>query len=170
VALAVNYNVSRVRPGEITHAWAGVAFWNIGGRALSAEKVGIYFHAIVDDGHEQRNAAIPLDDPIDAPVDGPTRVVYTPLGPLLAAGLDLGAPTAGFVQTAGQRQWLSSLTPLVTDTPPGSTPEQLGAGLRRLRNEAETPPIHQGLVWLTQEDPYLPSEPPDWFARDPPRR
>ena len=36
-----------------------------------------------------------------------------------------------------------------------ATPEQLGEGLKRLVDEAETPPRANGLIWLSREEPFL---------------
>lgn len=169
LAPGVNYNVSRTTPGEVTHGWASVALLNRGGRPLAVERVGFEWFApdsertaeLEDPDQEglhlwERNAAIPLEEPIELPVDGPTRNVYTPLGPLIACGLNPTAPIRAFAVTAGGRWWHSPLQPLVTRVPPGSTAEQLTEGLKRLVDDAEPPPKANGLIWLSREEPFLP--------------
>ncbi len=89
-------------------------------------------------------------------MDGPSHKVYTPLGPLLAVGYDPGAEMLAYASTTGGRIWASVPQPLITEVPPGSTPEQLSEGLRILRDAAEQPPVEDQLIWLAQERPYLP--------------
>jgi hypothetical protein len=162
IAPGVNFNISRDDPSTLTHAWALVSFYNRGGRDLSVERVGFRWYSEEEEGEVlhlwQRDAAIPIAEPIPAPVDGPTRKVYTPLGPLLAAGVNPVAPIEAYAVTAGNRRWLSPMQPLLHTVPPGTTPEALEAGLKKLAGDAEAPPEAGGLVWLHREEPYLPDE------------
>ena len=95
----------------------------------------------------------------ELPVDGPTRKVYTPLGPLLAAGIDPLSPIEAFAVTTGERWWFSPLQPLLGSPVPGIGPAALAEGLGALRNEATLPPSADRLIFLHPEHPYLPDEP-----------
>jgi hypothetical protein len=161
VAPGVNFNISRTDPGEVTHAWAFITFWNSGGRALSVERAGFRYHVGQWEGEKllqmhEHVAAIPLDEPIELPVDGPSRRVSTPLGALLASGVDAFSPIEAFAVTTADRQWLSPPRALIRGVPPATTKQQLDAGLNKLTEEAELPPAADWLVWLPREDPFLP--------------
>ena len=61
-----------------------------------------------------------------------------------------------YAVTTGGVLWVSTPQPLVTGIPPTSSLEQVGHGLMTLRDAADFPPVHGGLVWLNAEEPYLP--------------
>lgn len=103
-------------------------------------------------------AAILIEDPIELAVDGPSRKLYTPLGPLLAAGFH----PAGFVEavaiTTGGREWFSPSQPLIQSVPSVMTPALLREGLQQLKDEAEKPPVVEDEIALHAERPFLPDE------------
>jgi hypothetical protein len=164
----VNLTISRTEPPEVRLAWAAVQVYNGGGRPLAVEHVGFrYFARYVGElpeGVEQEpdrpiiiehRAQIYLREPITLAVDGPSRTIYTPLGPMLAAGISAVAPLEAFAITTGGGEWFSPPTPIIQATPPGMTLEQLADDLNVLREGAESPPEVEGLVWLAREDPHL---------------
>lgn len=153
----VNLTTSRIEPeGEILMGWACVAFWNAGGRDLSIEQVGFRYRAVTEGGDERpMRAKILLDEPLKAAVDGPTQKVYTPLGPMLAAGISLFLPLEAFATTTGGHEWLSPPQPLVQSMPPVSSTEQVQRGLERLREEAQPPPLVGNEIGLAREKPRL---------------
>jgi hypothetical protein len=154
-------NTSRVEPvGEIESAFAAVTFWNIGGRALAVERIGFRFTVVEpeDGATHQLRAEIMLEAAIEAKVDGPSHKVYTPLGPMLAAGISPFGLVEAFAVTTGERDWSASPQPLIYALPPTTDKEQLGKGLARLRDEAETPPIVGEQIALKRELPMLPGE------------
>jgi hypothetical protein len=156
----VRLNISRQEPvGTVTGAFASVQFWNIGGRALAVERVGFHFLAEAPDGSlRKRRAEILLEAPIEARVDGPSHTVYTPLGPMMSAGISPFGEVEAFAATAGGRSWSAPLQPLIHTLPPLVTDEQLGEGLTRLREEADPPPVVGEQIALHQVLPVLPEE------------
>jgi hypothetical protein len=177
----VNFTVSRTDPLEVRLAWAAVGVYNGGGRPLAVEHVGFRYGvryvgrlphevrekveaAAAETGKEptvvmEHRAEISLNDPIPLPVDGPSHKIYTPLGPVLAAGINPFVPLQAFAITTGGREWLSPAQPLVQTPPPAMTMERVADGLRRLAESSEPPPESGGLVWLTREEPHLIEEP-----------
>jgi hypothetical protein len=154
-------NASRVEPvGEIQSAFAAVTFWNTGGRELAVERIGFRFTVTVagDGATRQMRAEIMLEAAIEAKVDGPSHKIYTPLGPMLAAGINPFALVEPFAVTTGEREWSAPPQPLIHSLPPMTSNEQLGKGLARLRDEAEPPPIVGEQIALKQELPVLPGE------------
>ena len=102
---------------------------------------------------------ISVDDPLEPTPDGPARRVYTPLGPLLALGFQAMSPlTRAWAKTADGREWRGPEEPWLQHIPPGSTPELVGEGMRRLADAAE--PAHRAgsLVWLDRVKPVLPGD------------
>jgi hypothetical protein len=160
VVPAIRINASRQEPvGEIQSAFASIQFWNSGGRALAVERVGFRFTAAAPDGElREMRAEILLDGAIEAKVDGPSHKIYTPLGPMLAAGISPVGAVEAFALTTGGRCWSAPAQPLIRSLPPVMTNEQLGEGLARLREEAEPPPIVGAQIALHQELPLLPGE------------
>ncbi len=161
VAPGVNFTISRVEPvGSISHAWACVMFWNTGGRSLAVERVGFQYLAVERETADLRvmRAMILVDAPIEAAVDGPSRKVYTPLGPMLAAGINPFDVLEGVAITTGGREWISPPSPLIQSIPSSVSHDQLGNGLNRLRNEAETPPATGNEIGLLEEEPFLVGE------------
>lgn len=162
VAPGIHLVSSRVEPvGEIRSAWAIVAFWNQGGRPLAIERVGFQYLALDKASGEPRvmRAMIYLDTPVEAAVDGPTGKIYTPLGPMLAAGIHPLGPLEGVAITTGGREWLSPPQPLIKSLPPVSSADQLSRGLEYLRNSADRPPTVGNEVGLLRDEPFLPDEP-----------
>lgn len=137
-------------------------FWNKGGRALAIERADFVFStneqvlrgAVVE--LRQLRAKIVLGAPIELPVDSPTQKVYTPLGPMLAAGIDPFSMIRAVLTTTGGKEWLSPALPLIQSVPPNVTPEQLSAGLEGLKSHAEVPPRVGGEIALSLEEPFLP--------------
>ena len=103
-------------------------------------------------------AEILLKAAIEAKVDGPSHKIYTPLGPMLAAGINPFAPVEAFAVTSGEREWSAPAQPLIYALPPMTDNAQLGKGLARLRDVAEPPPIVGEQIALKQELPVLPGE------------
>lgn len=154
VAPGSNFIMGTGDEPELMHGWALVAVWNTGGRPLAVERVGFrynVFDAASDEGvlHIwQYHAHIALGDPIELPVDGPTRKIYTPLGPILAAGIDPTASLEAFAVTTGDHWWISPPQALIQALPPGMNEDQLGAELTKLKAAAEVPPSHDRQVYL----------------------
>jgi hypothetical protein len=164
VAPGVNLTTSRVEPvGLVQLGWACVAFWNTGGRPLAVERAGFQYLALQKDTGEPcvMRAMINIGTPIEAAVDGPTKKVYTPLGPMLAAGIHPFDLVEAIAITTGGREWCSPPQPLMKSVPSVSTAKQLSQGLEQLRESAEQPPVVGSEVGLHREDPYLLDEPPD---------
>lgn len=160
----VNFTTSRVEPvGTIIHGWACVALWNKGGRSLAVERAGFRYMARVKgtDEIQEMRAAILLEEPIEMTVDGPTRKVYTPLGPLLATGVNPFDILEAFAITVGGREWFSPPQPLIQSIPPVMSADLLRDGLQRLRDDAEKPPVVGNEVGLKEEQPLLPESIPD---------
>jgi hypothetical protein len=156
----VRLNISRQEPvGEVMGAFALIQFWNSGGRALAVERVGFRFLAEAPDGSlRKRRAEILLEAPIGAQVDGPSHTVYTPLGPMMSAGISPFGEVEAFAATTGGRSWSAPPQPLIHALPPLVTDEQLGEGLTRLREEADRPPVVGEQIALHQVLPVLPGE------------
>jgi hypothetical protein len=98
---------------------------NPDGRALAVERIGMECIA----GREPRIAEVNLDEPIELPVDGPQRKVYTPLGPILAAGVVPSSTVRPFAVTTGERWWCADPQQLVMLVPPGVVPEHFAEDL-----------------------------------------
>jgi hypothetical protein len=163
LAPGVNLTTSRVEPaGEVLLGWACVAFWNTGGRPLAVERAGFQFSVHDEASGETKviRAMIHIGTPIEAAVDGPTRKIYTPLGPMLAAGISPFDLVQAVAVTAGGREWLSPPNPLIQSIPPIVSPELLAKGLERLRDLAESPPRLGSEIGLLPEEPYLIDAPP----------
>lgn len=166
VGFGTHLNVSRVEPvGEITHGWACIAFWNKGGRALAVERADFTFSR-GEEAHRgsiielrQIRAKIILDAPIELPVDSPTRKIYTPLAPMLAAGIDPFSMIRAILTTTGGKEWLSPLLPLIQSVPPNVSRGQLSKGLEELKARAEVPPRVGNEIALSSEAPFLPDPP-----------
>jgi hypothetical protein len=176
----VNFTLSRTDPLEVRLAWAAVGVYNGGGRALAVEHVGFrygvrYVRELPDEIREQveataaetgnepavvmeHRAEISLTEPIPLPVDGPSHKIYTPLGPMLAVGINPFVPLQAFAITTGGREWFSPPQALVQAPPPGVTLERLADGLRRLAGSSDRPHEAEGLVWLMREEPHLLNE------------
>lgn len=163
----VSVNMTRDEgPPRITHAWAFVNFWNIGGRPLAAERVGFTYLVTNDQSgkslspsayHEHR-LDIHLDGAIELPVDGPSHRVSTPLGPLLKAGMDPHSLIRAFVITTGDKEWVSPPQGLLGNLPPMTTRDQLANALHRLADDAALPAIVGQMAALVREEPYLPAD------------
>lgn len=163
VAPGINFSTSRVEPvGAITHGWACVAFWNTGGRSLAVERAGFQYLAI-EKGTDKlltRRAMIYMETPREAAVDGPTFKLYTPLGPMLAAGISLFGEVEALAITTGGREWMSPPQPLLQSMPPMVTHDLLKTGLERLRDDGEAPPLIGREIGLKEETPFLVDIPP----------
>jgi hypothetical protein len=153
---------SRLEPdlGHVLAAFACVGFWNTGGRSLAIERVGFRF--FVDDPAPgqpfMRVAYVHLDQPIEAGVDGPSHQVFTPLGPMLAAGIDPFGVLEAIAVTTGGKEWQAPMQPLVFSLPPGLSAEEFSKDLVRLREEADRPPMVGDQIPLKPAEPVLPSE------------
>jgi hypothetical protein len=161
VAPTVNFSISRVEPvGALLQGWAAVAAWNTGGRSLAIERVGFQYLAVVRGTEEVRvmRAMIHMERPVTAAVDGPTQKIYTPLGPMLAGGINPFDMVEALVVTTGGREWFSPAQPLIQSVPTLVGPDLFKTGLEQLRNEAEAPPQAGDELALLQEDPFLPDE------------
>lgn len=171
VAPGINFTTSRVEPvGAIVAGWACVAFWNIGGRSLAVERAGFQYLAF-EKGTEElrmRRAMIYMPTPVEATVDGPTHKLYTPLGPMLAAGISPFGTIEALAITTGGKEWLSPPQPLLQSIPPVGPPELLQTGLERLREEAEAPPLVGYEIGLKEEKPFLVDLPPQNDNVEPP--
>jgi hypothetical protein len=152
VAPNCNFNLSREDEPRLTQTWARVAFWNVGGRPLAVEHVGFSYFVVdpQDDALHmwEYTAEIPLPAPIELPVDGPTRKVSTPMGPLLSAGLSPVEPIIAFAITTGGRRWQSPPQMLISAPPRGISLEHFSDDLATLRDAAVAPPDRRpaGLV------------------------
>jgi len=105
---------------------------------------------------DEQRAEIAMRDPVELLVDGPRHRIYTPLGPLLRAGLNPVADLQAFAVTA-EREWFSPIQPLIHSQPPAPvTPNLLHQGLEKLRDEAEEPPRVGNVIALNEEQPHLP--------------
>lgn len=161
VAPGCNYNISREDDPRVTHAWAFVAVWNIGGRALSVERAG-FRYAVSDPPEEgvetvwEYRAEITFDGAIELPVDGPTRKIYTPVGPLLAAGVNPVVPIQAFAVTTGGRWWYAPPQMLISEPPPGISLEAFGESIAAISDASSVPPSADRLIWLAHEEPFLP--------------
>ena len=162
VQSSVNLITSRLEPdlGRVLAAYACVGFWNVGGRPLAVERVGFSF--AVDDPAPGRPllrvAQIQLDGPIEAAVDGPSHKVFTPLGPMLAAGINPFDLLEAFAITTGEKEWSAPMQPLIFSLPPGLSAEEFSGDLVRLKEEADRPPMIGDHILLTSADPVLPDE------------
>jgi hypothetical protein len=143
----IHLQMSRETRGEILNAWLLVRVWNNGGRPLAVERVGLHFfrsweeeNAIHVDVHPSYIEFALQGQAIELAPNGPSHRLYTPLGPLLKIGIDpIDEPVWAWARTTNGREWTDRMHPILQLPPPGSTPEQVGAGLRRLRDEAEPP-------------------------------
>lgn len=165
LAPGINFTTSRVTPvGAIVNGWACVALWNKGGRPLAVERAGFRYLASVKgtDEIQEMRAAILLEGPTEAAVDGPTKKLYTPLGPLLAAGVNPFDALEAFATTTGGKEWFSPLQPLIQSIPPVMSVDLLRDGLQRLRDDAEKPPVVGNEIGLKEEHPFLPEVIPDF--------
>jgi hypothetical protein len=154
---------SRLEPvGEIVAGYACISVWNIGGRPLAVERLGFRIPLPANEigGPFELRALIALESPIEAAVDGQSHQVFTPLGPMLAAGIDPFDLLEAFAVTTGDRDWAAPLQPLIFSRPPGMSAELLQRGLERLREGAERPPRVGDQIALTSAEPVLPDELP----------
>jgi hypothetical protein len=101
-----------------------------------------------------------LTTPVELPVDGPTRKLHTPLGPMLQAGINPFVGLRAYAITQGRREWLSNPQPLIESLPsPDISPRYLFmVGLKRLGDEAEPPPAVEDVLALKCDEPFLPGE------------
>jgi hypothetical protein len=158
VAPGANLTTSRVDPvGDILLGWACIAFWNSGGHDLSVERAGFQYlvQAPGEPEPHTTRAMIHLDSPLESRVDGPTQKIYTPLGPMLAAGVNPFAVLEAFVVTTGGREWFAPPQPLIQSVPPVSSADQLRTGLERIRDAADIPPMVGRELALAREKPQL---------------
>jgi hypothetical protein len=163
IAPGINFTTSRVEPiGSILNGWAVVALWNTGGRDLAVERAGFQYLAVEKDTENLRvmRAMIHIGTARETLVDGPTHKIYTPLGPMLASGIDPFDIIEAVVVTTGGREWLSPPQPLIQSMPPNVAPDLFRAGLKELRDKAEAPPVLGNEVGLLEEEPYLIDGPP----------
>jgi hypothetical protein len=149
VAPGCNLNISRDDDPRVTHAWAFVAVWNTGGRALAVEHVG--FRYVVADPPTDKaqkvweyRAEIGIGDAVELSVDSATRKFHTPLAPMLAAGVDPVSPIEAFAVTTGDQWWYSPPQRLISQPPPGLDVERFAQSLGDLRDAAEVPPQPTG--------------------------
>jgi hypothetical protein len=162
VQSSVNLITPRLEPdlGRVLAAYACVGFWNVGGRPLAVERVGFRF--AVDDPAPGRPflrvAQIQLDAPIEAAVDGPSHKVFTPLGPMLAAGIDPFDLLEAFAVTTGEKEWSAPMQPLIFSLPPGLSTEEFSNDLVRLRDKADRPPMVGDHILLKSAEPVLPDK------------
>jgi hypothetical protein len=149
--------------GLVRLGWAFVALWNTGGRPLAVERAGFQYLAVVKGAEELRvmRAMVVFDAPIEAAVDGPTYKLYTPLGPMLAAGINPFDLVEAVAITTGGREWLSPPQPLIKLIPPVASAERFREGLENLRDSSEAPPVVGNELALHVEQPYLMDEPVD---------
>lgn len=160
VAPGIQLNVSRTSPGEVNLAWALVRLVNTGGRPIAVEHVGFKYN--IEQPNDpvsmdtERRAEIFLESAITLPVDGASESVYTPLGPMLAAGISPVHEITAFALDSRGHEWEGIPQPLLRWIPPISTPEQLFSGLERIGAESESAPTAGNLLWLQREQPYLP--------------
>ena len=163
LAPGVNLTISRVDPvGVVLNGWACVAFWNTGGRPLAVERVGFQYLAVVKGTEDLRvmRAMIHMDTPLESAVDGPSQKVYTPLGPMLATGINPFDIVEAIAITTGGREWISPPNPLIQSIPSHVSGEQLEDGLDRLRQEVDAPPVTGNEVGLLEGRPVLADGPP----------
>ena len=146
-----NFTLSRTDPARVALAWWIVAVRNPGGRALAVERIGMECVA----GGEPRVAEVNLDEPIELPVDGPQRKVYTPLGPILAAGVVPFSTVRPFAVTTGGKWWYAEPRPLVMLVPPGVVPEHFAENLGKLMEASEPAPLHGQMMFLAPDQPRL---------------
>jgi len=157
----VNLSTSRVEPvGALLGGWAAVVVWNTGGRSLAIERAGFRYLALGRETNEPHimRAIIHMENPVTAAVDGPSQKVYTPLGPMMASGINPFDMVEAFVITTGGKEWFSPAQPLIRAVPPIVGPELLKKGLAQLRDEADPPPKMEDEIALLQEDPFLLNE------------
>jgi hypothetical protein len=163
VAPGVNLTISRDEPRQLLAAWALVNAWNTGGRLLAVEHLGFrYFapHGEIGTDREsvemcEHRAEIALEAPWELVVDGPSRKIYTPLGPMLAIGINPFTPVEAFAITTGGREWFSPPQPLIAPPPPGIEPESFLRGLKDLAEAAEAAPSAGHIVFLAADEPRL---------------
>lgn len=151
---------SRLEPdlGHVLAAYACIAFWNTGGRSLSVERVGFRFY-VADPAPGrpvERIAYIHADEPIEVKVDGPSHQIFTPLGPMLAAGIDPFDLLEAVAITTGGKEWAAPMQPLVFSLPPGLSPEEFSDDLVLLRGSADRPPMVGNQIPLKPAEPVLP--------------
>lgn len=162
VQSSVRLITSRLEPdlGHVLAGYACVGFWNTGGRSLAVERVGFRFY--VDEPAPgrpiERVAYIHMDQPIEAKVDGPSHQVYTPLGPMLAAGIDPFDLLEAFAITTGGKEWAAPMQPLIFSLPPGLSAEEFSNDLVGLREAADRPPMVGNQVPLKPAEPVLPED------------
>lgn len=103
-----------------------------------------------------REASIHLEESIEVGVDGPSHQVFTPLGPMLAAGIDPFDLLEAFVVTTGGKEWFAPMQPLIFSLPPGLSAQEFSDDLVRLRDEADRPPMVGDQIPLMPAEPVLP--------------
>jgi hypothetical protein len=165
VAPGIHLQVARRdEAGEVTGGWACVAIRNTGGRPVHVERAGFRWFEEERTGsvlhmHERR-AEIALGDSIELPVDSPLTKIYTPLGPLLACGLNPVADVEAFAVPQSSGTKYSPIQTLLKSVPSVSKPDQVGTGLIALRDGAERPPKVDGVFALQRDNPGLPEDGP----------
>lgn len=162
VRSSVRLITSRLEPdlGHVLAAFACIDFWNTGGRSLAVERVGFRFYVDAPAPGQpiMRVASIQLGKPIEASVDGPSHQIFTPLGPMLAAGIEPFDLLEAFAVTTGGKEWSAPMQPLVFSLPPGLSAEEFSNDLVRLRDEADRPPMVGDQIPLKPAEPVLPDE------------
>jgi len=162
VSHSINLNMSRLEPGEILGAWLLVGLWNRGRRSVTVERAGLEFFYQWQEG----TALHMYDRPshvefalggraIELSPDGPRHRLYTPLGPLLAIGIDpIFEPVWAWAHTTNGRKWTGPSAPILRYMPPRATPEQVEAGLQRLRDASEPPTgSDPPFAYMVEHDP-----------------
>ena len=167
----LNMTINR-QTRELTGAWLTIRVVNSGGRVVSVERVGLEWFRSWEEGHALHGemastvAEIALDGGfMELRPNAPSQRVSTPLGPLLAEGVDpFDEPLWAWGHTSDGREWRGPPHPIVlpgVPPPPGVTWDSVRAGFARLREEAEAigqPHPERRFLVLAREEPQLPAE------------
>lgn len=152
---------------ELTGAWLTVRVVNRGGRTVSVERLGVEWIHTWQEGRElhidmvPRIAEISLGGAfLELRPNAPSQRASTPLGPLLAEGVDpFETELWAWAHTADGREWRGPAHPVVipgSPPPPGLTWERLRECFERLRNEATRtapPQLERKFLVLALEEP-----------------
>jgi hypothetical protein len=184
VAVAVRREVvvSRVRVGiehrlnmtidretlELSGAWLTLRVVNRGGRVVSIERLGVEWIRHWEEGRAIHIDVVPVVAEIalsgaflELRPNAPSQRVSTPLGPLLAQGVDpFEDDLWSWGHTADGREWRGPPHPIVLPVPPppGLSWDRVREGFLRLQEEAEAvapPQLDRKFVVLAPEVPRL---------------
>jgi hypothetical protein len=155
------YVLTNEDPPGLRDMWIYVMVTNTGRRDIAVEHVGWEWpahHETLDSGQRIFNAyraELPLEEPVLLKADGAPVKFATPVGPLLALGLDPLTDDIWPVAftDGGNTGWRGPMGCLAQNPPPKIVADRLRADLQRLAREAEPPSLmgREGLYMAWNE-------------------